>query len=488
MKTFLSLVSFTIFFFVCTPVQAQLDSSFGNGGKVVTIIDSVYSNAEFDAMTVFPDGKIIASGWGAGGRLIIKYSDSGVVDSSFGAFGKRIDSFQMNGATSMVVQPDGKILTGGKYLERCLQNGQTDAAFGSNGRVSPLLDINIQIALTGNKIIAGGTYQNEIVLYQYNIDGSPDSSFGINGTVTTNFNGPGAGNYNNIMMRSLLLQPDGKVIVSGESFVTAIQSTAFILVRYNNDGSLDTSFNRTGKAYTYVGGGWAQFGRDAKLQPDGKILQCGAGGLGIALVRYNTDGSLDTTFDHTGICSVNGDLHEAHCVALDLSGNIVTAGITDSNQCSLRRIKTDGSTDSTFGINGRILTLLDTIAVANPYRVNLLHLYNDGRILVGGYIRSEPFLMRYLFKSHPSVIKQPANTIVHQLHVYPNPADESVTIISPPTNGALTIVDIQGHLITQMKVNGQPRVLNLSEYAPGFYLITIKASDGQIFYARFLKK
>src|SRR5262249_41566702 len=122
--------------------------------------------------------------------------------------------------------------------------------------------------------------------------GNLDTSFGNGGKVMTDLFGseddPGA----------MVLQPDGKIIVAGGSFNGDIYGVS--LVRYNKEGNLGTSFGQGGKVFTqFHGSSWA---KDVALQADGKILIAGSAipkGSSLedfALVRYNTDGSLDTSF------------------------------------------------------------------------------------------------------------------------------------------------------------------------------------------------
>src|SRR5687768_17423760 len=97
---------------------------------------------------------------------------------------------------------------------------------------------------------------------------------------------------------SVTLQPDGKILVAGHTFSGG--TLDFALVRYNADGSLDTTFDVDGKVSTPV-----LFGDDTArtvlMQADGKIVVAGTAQVGsqtvFAVVRYNSNGSLDTSFD-----------------------------------------------------------------------------------------------------------------------------------------------------------------------------------------------
>src|SRR5262249_54988064 len=154
-------------------------------------------------------------------------------------------------------------------------------------------------------------------LARYNPDGSLDTSFHGTGKVTTAI-GPG-----NDEASALALQPDGKLVVAGRSYNGS--NADFALARYNADGSLDTSFNGTGKRTTPIG----SFDDDAyglAVQPDGKLVAAGESNTGsqveFALVRYKPDGSLDTGFNGTGkVTTAFGSFQDgANALALQADG------------------------------------------------------------------------------------------------------------------------------------------------------------------------
>lgn len=160
-------------------------------------------------------------------------------------------------------------------------------------------------------------------------NGSLDTSFGSGGKVVTAlFNGADAA-------FAVALQPDGKIVLAGESSNDPRFQTMFALVRYNSDGSLDTSFGSGGKVMTGVG--LVSLVNDVVIQPDGKIVAAGYGvsgdgrlGVDIALVRYNPDGSLDAGFGSGGVVikDVFGRSDVARAVTLQRDGKIVVAGLT----------------------------------------------------------------------------------------------------------------------------------------------------------------
>ncbi|MCA1679598.1 MAG: hypothetical protein LC777_11945 [Actinobacteria bacterium] len=170
--------------------------------------------------------------------------------------------------------------------------------------------------------------------------GDLDLTFSGDGKQTTDFGTSSVGN-------DVALQGDGKIVVAGQ---TISGGNDFALARYNADGSLDTTFDGDGKQTTDFGGG--DQAAAVALQPDGKIIVGGRGGASVfwdfALARYNTDGSLDTTFSGDGKQTTNLFLDDAiNAVALQPDGRIVAAGLA-GNKFGLARYNIDGSLDTGF--------------------------------------------------------------------------------------------------------------------------------------------
>ena len=124
--------------------------------------------------------------------------------------------------------------------------------------------------------------------------GQLDPTFGQGGIVTTDFGNTSA------TAAAIAIQPDGKIVVFGGM---GISSTALIAVRYNSDGSVDTGFGNAGIA----GVPGLTFPSSMILQPDGNIVDVGfnigghGGSLGVVVVRFSSDGTLDSTFGTGGV-------------------------------------------------------------------------------------------------------------------------------------------------------------------------------------------
>jgi uncharacterized delta-60 repeat protein len=277
-------------------------------------------------------------------------------------------------------------------------DGDLDASFGNNGIVvtnhSEFDQINDIVIQPDGKIVAAGQSGTlpflpffgppalDILVVRYNIDGSLDSTFGSSGIVTTDL---GA----NDGALAVALQADGKIVVAGNG--SPNNEVVFAVVRYNTNGSLDTTFGSGGIVTTSTG----QFSiaQGVAIQSDGKIVVTGSGSLGITVVRYNTDGSLDDTFNDDGITREIPPGFEvlrtnvAWGVALQADGKIVVVGESADHSQNigtddflLLRYNPDGSLDNTFDGDGLVLTAFAT----HQNSARDIVIQSDGKILAAG--------------------------------------------------------------------------------------------------------
>jgi uncharacterized delta-60 repeat protein/LPXTG-motif cell wall-anchored protein len=184
------------------------------------------------------------------------------------------------------------------------------------------------IAISAPLFIFGGTSA-------LTVDVTLDPDFGTNGTVTTSF-----GTVYDLALGATL-QPDGKILVVGTSVTASNYSSGdFAVVRYNSDGTLDTTFGTGGTVTTKIRTDDVAF--SMAIEPDGKIILGGGSTsidehLGSAVVRYNSDGTLDTTFGIDGI--ITTDFFEKNdpvkAVFLQSDGKILLAGQTNDGTQNL---------------------------------------------------------------------------------------------------------------------------------------------------------
>ena len=403
-RIFLTL-SLSLFIGISTGGSAQgqtpgtLDPSFGVSGKVQT---AVGTEDRGNAMVLQPDGKIVVAGKTRPGAVrfdfaLARYNVDGSLDSNFGTAGRVITSLSTlasdDEAWALALQPNGKIIavgsmrnTGGGLVAtgvvRYNPDGSLDPSFGTGGIVllERAVDRAVALQADGKIICGGGGGSSQLADYQItrlNRDGTPDSTFGSGGHVTIDFAGSGDGVY------GLAVQPDGKIIAAGRSRLLGDDDN-FAVARLNPDGSLDNTFGTGGKVATDFNSE-ADFGFAVALQPDAKIVVAGQARTGtnewsFGLVRYNVDGTLDTTFGVDGRVRTDfGIVDSANAIKLQPNGKIVAAGLIGPGGFALARYNPDGSLDSTFSGTGKTTVFFEGIDEGRAVVVQ-----PDGKIVVAG--------------------------------------------------------------------------------------------------------
>src|SRR5262249_3228190 len=234
-------------------------------------------------LTIQPDGKLVGAvkfEYCLG--HLIRYLSDGSLDVSFGNHGFVTTSLgDTSSLNSVLIQPNGKVIWGAEYsgVYRYEPNGLPDLSFGSGGHVSfPFPFITSVIIQPDGKIVAFGN----TTLASYNINGSPDTSFGLNGLVTTP---TGAGDA---YLGSAAIQPDGKIVAAGSSI--GINGTSdFTVVRYNGDGSLDGAFGGGDGTSTIDFNHSNDFASDVVLDSQGRAVVMGRSGEMFAIARFLGD-------------------------------------------------------------------------------------------------------------------------------------------------------------------------------------------------------
>jgi uncharacterized delta-60 repeat protein len=313
-----------------------IDTSFGNQGVAVLDLGGAYTASPPTAAAVQTDGKIVAvsavtpTGASAGGQefiLVARFNADGSLDTTFDGKGYEISAF--------LAVP-------------------TDVALQSNG----------DIVVAGNTIVAGvpmAGQRRELLLVRYNPDGSLDTHFGTGGVVTT------AVTTQSDSGGSLAVQADGKLVLTGTGL--GIDVSTVDVVRYNSDGTLDTTFGSGGIAVALTGS--ATTGNSGVLvQPDGKIVVAATPTFlaqsAWEVLRYNTDGSPDQSFGSTGLVMLNhGTSGSVAGVALQADGKLIVDGFL-GNGAGMARLNADGSLDTTFGTSGQVATAVAGTVVVQP--------------------------------------------------------------------------------------------------------------------------
>jgi uncharacterized delta-60 repeat protein len=429
-------------------------------GKVTTKFDS---SDDANSVTVQADGKILVAGRTADNFALARYNIDGSLDPSFSGDGKVITDFgsTQDKGYSVAVQADGKILVAGSTvnnfaLARYNNDGSLDANFSGDGMLTTDFggyDLGYSVAVQADgKILVAGYTRNyssgsiDFALARYNSDGSLDTSFNGTGKVTTDFGGADLG-------ACVTVQIDGKILVAGSS--NANSNSDFALTRYNSDGSLDLDFSSDGKVTTDFGND--DWSKSVTVQDDGKILVAGSssnGNQNFALARYNSDGSLDTSFNGNGKVTTDfGGDDNGFSVTVQADGKILVAGYTITNgnyDFALARYNSDGSLDTNFNGDGKVTTDFSGFDLGNS-----ITLQADGKILVAG--GSTIFaLARYNSDgSLDATFSPPVNTLDSSLTV-----SEQYTVVLAPIAQIL-----DSELAASSNYNGT--TLTLARYGGG---------------------
>jgi uncharacterized delta-60 repeat protein len=372
-------------FSLALAASGGLDPSFhGNGKLKMDIIAGQYNDAR--AVAIQPDGKIVAVGDTDPSATnfhiaIARFTTKGALDITFNGTGKKVTDLGGidQGLGVVIDKSTGKIIVAGQKCSsdgstcdvavlRYTKNGSLDTSFrgsgyriddyggGDNGSYGA-------VALQSDgKIVVGGYMYNttsknyDFAIYRYTSMGALDTTFNGTGKKAIPF----AAGKNDFIF-GLVIQPaDGKIIVAGDTCDSNYTNCDFALARLNPNGSLDTSFNKTGKQTTDLGGNDIASG--IALQSNGKIVLAGQKGTAtstnFALARYNTNGNLDTSFAGTGKkvfdFSGSGKANRALAVSIQpTTGKIVACGSSNGN-FALARLTSAGALDTTFNSTGKV--------------------------------------------------------------------------------------------------------------------------------------
>jgi uncharacterized delta-60 repeat protein len=382
-----------------------LDTTFGVGGKVTTL-----GIGEILGMVQQADGRILAVGTGGASNVDgvgVRYLTDGSLDTTLDGDGKVLADFPgSNEATrGVAIQSDGKVVVAGFGLVndianflvlRYNSNGSVDSSFGGNIGIPGLTatgfgasharGVDVAVLPDGKILVLGGVITApgfvDVALARYNTNGSLDTTFDGDGTIRHSFGLDGFSGDG-----QMVIQPDGKIVAAG---FTNVATSDFVVARFNSSGTLDSSFDGDGHLTTDFGLG--ELARDVALQSDGKIVVVGLTGTGnivqsYAAARYNTNGSLDTTFDGDGkvITDLASGNESAFGVAIQPDGKIVVVGNANNGAAfGMIRYNANGSPDTSFDTDGIVITSFSPVGGLASARTVLIQ--PDGKIAVGGKV------------------------------------------------------------------------------------------------------
>jgi uncharacterized delta-60 repeat protein len=351
-------------------------------------------------------------------------SNAGDLDLTFGINGLVITDFSNSSndlAYSVVIDNNNKIVVAGYTdvnevnvtndfaLARYDNSGNLDLSFGINGLVTTDFsnntdDFGWSVVIDNNNkiVVAGYTYDyininTNFALARYDNSGILDLSFGINGLVITDF----SNNTSDDQAYSLVIDNNNKIVVAGYTWDYVNDNTDFALARYDNSGNLDTTFGINGLVITDFSNNSNDESYSVVIDNNNKIVVAGRtynndGIRHFALARYDNLGILDTTFGPDGNGKVITDFSNnttddrAYSVVIDNNNNkIVVAGYIEYTNgkidFALARYDNSGNLDSSFGINGKVITDFSS-NTSDDYAISVVIDYSNNKIVVAGYI------------------------------------------------------------------------------------------------------
>ena len=460
--------------------DGELDTTFSTDGKAAVHFDN---NEYARAVAIQSDGKIVVAGWAEitgqnNNFALARFNADGTPDTSFSTDGKLHTRFGSSNtaiqeATALAIQSDGKIVVAGNggngtnrdfLVARYTTAGALDTSFGADNdssgapdgwRLTPVGSDNdraygVAVDGSGNIVLAGETDASggpDVAVVRYTSTGALDTSFDSDGKVTTGIGSAGDRG------RAVRIDANGKIVVGGYSYNGSDQD--FAVVRYDTDGSLDTDFHSDGKATAAVGtgndeahamvldadgnillaghsvvgshpdialaaftaggepaaildrgitttavGSGNEIAEAVAVQADGKIVLAGYSHNGsdndFAVVRYDTDGSLDTGFSSDGKVTtpIGSSEDVSRSVAVQADGKIVAAGYSTAsgiNNFAVARYNADGSLDTGFHSDGKVTT-----AVGSGHdEARAVAVQSDGKIVAAGYGNNDFAVVRY---------------------------------------------------------------------------------------------
>lgn len=425
--------------------NGALDNSFSHDGIETT---DFYSDNDYSTSAVLqPDGKIIIGGIVDSANIrnmaVARYNSNGTLDNTFSGNGKAIIRIFLNtdskGIYDVVLQPDGKIVATGFInndiaIIRLNSDGTSDMTFNSKGWIT--FDIaggyddsySVALQADGKIVVAGigtvGAPKRDFVVVRLNTDGTPDSTFSSDGKTTVQ-----AGNNVIYDAKGLAIQTDSRIVIAGTTIDGTGSATIkqCVLIRLNDDGTLDSNFSDDGKLIHNIGSQYDEL-NDLLVQPDGKLLAIGSVmDSDFAIVRYNNDGTFDSTFNSTGIFTFRfGTIKcRGSSIALQPDNKIVVTG-------------------SEWGLAG----YETSIAVARLF----------------------------------SGLETSVTDFENDTRIYPNPVYDYLHLdyyLSDPGSVSIQLTDMQGRIVLTvadnqpMDAGPQTKIIDIQSLASGIYSISI---------------
>jgi uncharacterized delta-60 repeat protein len=359
------------------------------------IVTTNFSQGSADSVTciaIQPDGKIILGGvsyTNSSLAAIARYNTDGSLDKTFSEDGKLLLG---NGTlSSLTILENGKILASKNSTDLkstdiiCLNSdGTIDTSFSNDGIVTISGAINKILIQADKKILGVGASffgldgKRDILIYRLDSNGELDTRFDADGSILFDLG------LDDIGMGAFILSNDD-ILISGYSRKS--NNLSFAIIKLNPNGTFDTSFDNDGIVLNSIGTseGWS-VGNVFDVQSDGKMLMVAPYLNGVdydfLLIRFNSNGSLDTTFSDDGKVTTDfGSQDVARSIAIQKDGKILVTGWGSNQQIAIARYNNDGSLDTTFNGDGKA-----TVKIGKENFGLNIAIQDDGKIIISAEV------------------------------------------------------------------------------------------------------
>jgi len=497
----------------------QLDPAFGFQGRVITTTNG---QTRLIALVLQPDGKIIALGDHDADFEMVRYWPDGSKDRSFGVAGIATHKFTRNAnACGMSLLENGQILVAAStftylgtgpndvsdiVLLRFNSNGTLDEKFGVNGIVTTDMEqldraSSMAIQKDGKILITGGTTNNylhwDMLTLRYLPDGKPDIGFDGKGYVIIKFDTASQIRYYGNFISA---REDGKILIGGGIINDKTYVIKPLLLQFMPDGTLDNSFSSDGVASAINFESIYSFA----LQEDQKIIVSGTVpnwfyGSEAALMRFTANGEVDSSYGKNGVALIfnNTALRTgvAAYIAIQKDGKVLCAGYGEHDINIPRefdgmiRFTKDGKKDKSFGENGAVHfpKYYGYHGYENKFPIVI---QPDGKILTGTNDHKKLIIFRLLNDQNEQLADKDNQVIPEAgcINIYPNPVTEKVFLKGLKNATAnIKIMDMLGNIFMSKKLNIQETTIDVHNLKPGQYLISIE-QENKIISIAFLKQ
>lgn len=487
--------------FVMKNEAQSIDSTYGING--IEQINFGFFPSYFSDMEFQEDGKILMLSYNLqviDPIMITRRLPNGTVDNGFGLNGQVRTTFGFQYCDTYEIEQlsDGGILIAGmadgnSAMLKLTENGSIDSTFGTNGRViysfGPSVGSRIRsLEIDQNeRIIAIGeayNYDNlsfDMAVVRFNSNGSVDSSFGTSGNTKIDIQG-----HNDLASCSALL-PDGKILIAGNGRDNE-DNTNFAMTRLNPDGTIDLSFGNAGKVIRIINSDYNETFENLHILDDQSILAVGTSAGDFAILKFNPSGNSIQSFGNQGYTTIDFDDYQDNGfeILVDNENRILLGGygsdvaVGGLFHAALVRLTPDGQMDASFGTNGKWINTLGQTG-SEIYAMQWLP---DGKLQIAGsniplnQSDVQPFLARIIIENTTKI----ADLNVDEIGIFPNPTNDVIHVSNALINEPFTIYDINGKCVLAGTIENSKIIVD--QLPIGTYLLrrnSVKNSNLQKF-------